>query len=105
MSPRTWTLLAAIALTSFATVAPAAAPTPMQLWRLDCGVIQEDDLNLFSDTYAYVGQSRQLTASCYLIKHGERYMLWDTGVSTDALGRPLQGQGATGESLSKSLPS
>lgn len=104
MSPKCLTLLAATALFSFATVAPAAAPAAVKLWRLDCGSIQEDDLNLFSDTYAYLGKSKQLTAACYLIKHGETYMLWDTGLSTEALGKPLQGPGATGESLSKSLP-
>jgi N-acyl homoserine lactone hydrolase len=104
MSPRTSTLLAATALLVGAAVAQAATPVAMQLWRLDCGVIQENDLNLYSDTYAYVGKSKQLTAGCYLIKHGETYLLWDTGLSTEALGKPLQGPGATGESLSKSLP-
>lgn len=104
MSPKPLTSLAA-ALVLFATVAPAAPPAAMQLWRLDCGVIQEDNLNLYSDTYAYVGKSKQLTAGCYLIKHDEKYMLWDTGLSTEALDKPLRGPGATGESLSKSLPS
>jgi N-acyl homoserine lactone hydrolase len=52
----------------------------MRLWRLDCGAIQEPDLNIYSDTDAYIGQSRRLTVSCYLIKHGDTYMLWDTGL-------------------------
>lgn len=104
MRPSTLTILAAAVLCLLATAAPAAAPAAMQLRRLDCGVIQEDDLNLYSDTYAYVGKSKLLTASCYLIKHGDTYMLWDTGLSTEALGKPLRGPGATGESLSKSLP-
>jgi glyoxylase-like metal-dependent hydrolase (beta-lactamase superfamily II) len=103
MNPRSLTFLAA-ALFLAATATPAASPAPLKLWRLDCGKIQEDDLNLYSDTYAYVGRSKQLTAACYLIKHGETYMLWDTGLSTDALGKPLRGPGATGESLTKSLP-
>ncbi|WP_129644322.1 N-acyl homoserine lactonase family protein [Peristeroidobacter agariperforans] len=103
MNPRSLTLLA-IAVFLVATGTPAASPAPVKLWRLDCGAIQEDDLNLFSDTYAYLGKSKQLTAACYLIKHGETYMLWDTGLSIEALGKPLQGAGATGESLSKSLP-
>ena len=83
MNPRSLLFLAS-ALLLAATATPAAAPAPVKLWRLDCGLIQEDDLNLFSDTYAYVGKSKQLTAGCYLIKHGETYMLWDTGL-TDAL--------------------
>ncbi|WP_161830466.1 N-acyl homoserine lactonase family protein [Steroidobacter agaridevorans] len=103
MNPRSLTFLA-VTLFLVAAVTPAASPSPVKLWRLDCGVIQEDDLNLFSDTYAYVGKSKQLSAACYLIKHGETYMLWDTGVSTEALGKPLRGPGATGESLTRSLP-
>lgn len=104
MSMQALTLLVSAALFLLSTTAPAAAtPTEIKLWRLDCGVIQEDDLNLYSDTYAYVGKSKQLTAGCYLIKHNDTYMLWDTGLSTDAIGKPLQGPGATGESLSKSL--
>ena len=106
MTTRALTLLASTAffLLSTTTTTSAATPPPaIKLWRLDCGLIQEDDLNLFSDTYAYVGKSKQLTAGCYLIKHGDTYMLWDTGLSTEAIGKPLQGPGATGESLSKSL--
>lgn len=105
MTARTLPLLATLAICIVSSTATSAAPPEaLKLWRLDCGVIQEDDLNLYSDTYAYVGKSKQLTAGCYLIKHGETYMLWDTGLSTDALGKPLKGPGATGESLSKSLP-
>lgn len=103
MIARNISFLAALTLLVTATAATPAPPA-VNLWRLDCGLIQEDDLNLFSDTYAYVGKSKQLTVSCYLIKHGETYMLWDTGVSTAAIGKPLQGPGATGETLSKSLP-
>jgi glyoxylase-like metal-dependent hydrolase (beta-lactamase superfamily II) len=38
----------------------------------------------FSDTYAYPGMKLQLVYSCYLIKHGEDYMIWDTGFGADA---------------------
>ena len=96
-------LLPISALLFLSATTHAAATSEVKLWRLDCGVIQENDLNLYSDTYAYVGQSKQLTAGCYLIQHGDTYMLWDTGLSTDAIKRPLQGPGATGESLSASL--
>ena len=33
----------------------------------------------FSDTYSYSGLKVQLTFSCYLIRHGDDYMIWDTG--------------------------
>lgn len=101
---KTFTLLASLTLFLSTTAGMAAAPPGLKLWRLDCGAILESDLNLFSDTYAYVGKSKELTAACYLIKHGDTYMLWDTGLATEALGKPLQGPGATGESLNRTLP-
>jgi hypothetical protein len=65
-----------------ALAAPAAAQAPeFKLWRLDCGSIDVSDFDVFSDTYLYPGRPKHLTASCYLIKHGEQYMLWDTGVA------------------------
>lgn len=70
---------------------PALADTPdLELWRLDCGSIQVNDLNFFSDSYAYPGQSRTLTASCYLIRHGQDYMIWDTGMPLAMLDAPAQ---------------
>lgn len=91
MTKQALTLFSSALLLLLSAATPAAAPVSLKLWRLDCGVIQEDDLNLFSDTYAYVGKSTQLTAGCYLIKHNDTYMLWDTGLSTEAIGKPLQG--------------
>ena len=64
-----------------ASATHAVTPTaPISLWRLDCGKISAFDLDEFSDTRAYVGQHKDLTASCYLIRHGDTYMLWDTGL-------------------------
>lgn len=82
----------------------AAVPAPsLRLWRLDCGAIQVNDLNVFSDTYAYVGQSKRLTASCYLIKHNDTYMLWDTGFPESSLGASLQAPGDMAASLSRTI--
>jgi glyoxylase-like metal-dependent hydrolase (beta-lactamase superfamily II) len=92
------------ALASVAEAAPAPANAPVKLWRLDCGEIQVDDLNEYSDTFAYPGQSKRFTVSCYLIQHGSSYMLWDTGLAQEDLGRPMQGPNATGETLAKLLP-
>lgn len=62
-----------------AQTAPAAAGP--EIWRLDCGEIQVTNLNVFSDAYLYEGQQKRLVASCYLIRRGDRYLLWDTGLS------------------------
>ena len=62
---------------------PASAQTPeVTLTRLDCGsdaAASPRDIGRFSDTFAYQGQKRQFTFSCYVIKHGDDYMVWDTG--------------------------
>src|SRR3984885_3547824 len=83
-----------------AMAAPAAY---LRLWRLDCGTIQVSDLNECSATFAYTGQTKRLIGSCYLIKHGDTYMLWDTGLPEADLGLPLQGPGSTGDSLSRTI--
>ena len=75
--------LLAIGLCSGALVAlPASAQTTPEvtLTRLDCGTdAAPRDVDRFSDTFAYKGQKRPFTFSCYLIKHGDEYMVWDTG--------------------------
>lgn len=63
-----------------------AASVDLEMWRLDCGSIQVNDLNQFSDTQAYTGKTYTLTDSCYLIRHGEDYLLWDTGLPESLLG-------------------
>lgn len=66
-------LLAGLAL-------PAAA-ADMSLARFDCGTPQAPTPvnQRFSDTFAYGDLKIQFVFSCYLIKHGDEYMLWDTG--------------------------
>src|ERR687890_1142822 len=63
----------------------AAAPAQISLWRLDCGefVIKQYGA-FFSDTFQYPPGPKAIVGSCYLIRHGDKYMLWDTGL-TDAL--------------------
>ncbi len=63
--------------------APAAAQSApvVTLTRLECGTnaAPTDVGARFSDTYAYNGLKVQLTYSCYLIRHGDDYLVWDTG--------------------------
>lgn len=54
------------------------------LARLDCGnEPQPVSVASFSDTFAYPDLKLPLTYSCYLIRHGDRYMIWDTGNALD----------------------
>jgi glyoxylase-like metal-dependent hydrolase (beta-lactamase superfamily II) len=84
---KTWLKLAAVALLGAPALARAAPPADMALWRLDCGSVLVTDLDVFSDTFAYVGQKKRLTDSCYLIRHGGQYLLWDTGFPAGLAGR------------------
>jgi N-acyl homoserine lactone hydrolase len=80
---RTLSLLAAgICLNAMATLSVLAQGTPeVTLTRLDCGTPNPptDVSQRFTDTYAYSGVKIQLVYSCYLVKHGDDYMVWDTG--------------------------
>ena len=64
-----------------AASASAQTPPAITLSRLQCGTnaAPTDVGARFSDTYAYSDLKVQLTFSCYLIKHGDDYLIWDTG--------------------------
>ena len=64
-----------------AAFAFAQAPAPeVTLTRLDCGTSAPPaDVGRFSDIFGHRGLVLQLVYSCYLIKHGDDYMVWDTG--------------------------
>ena len=59
--------------------AGALAQAPeVTLARLDCGN-GSNDPRRFSDTFAYTEAKMPFTFSCYVVKHGGDYMVWDTG--------------------------
>ncbi|AMN42391.1 N-acyl homoserine lactonase family protein [Rhodoplanes sp. Z2-YC6860] len=76
---RILTLLAACAGTL--TLAASAQAADMSLGRLDCGTPQAPIAvnQRFSDTYAFPDLKLQFVYSCYIVKHGDEYLLWDTG--------------------------
>jgi glyoxylase-like metal-dependent hydrolase (beta-lactamase superfamily II) len=78
------------AVSAFAQGAPAAAPE-VTLSRLECGTQTTRDVGArtgpglrFSDTYDFEGLKVQVVYSCYLIKHGDDYMVWDAGFAKGA---------------------
>ena len=74
----------------FAAPAVLAQAAPdVELWRLDCGDFQISDFAEFSDTHRYDGKPYTLVDSCYLIRHGSDYLLWDTGISGDTVGKKV----------------
>src|ERR1044071_5764163 len=88
MMHRVFTLLAAAACAAGGLAAWAQAPQApdMSLTRLDCGTPQAPTAvnQRFSGTFSYGDKKVQFVYSCYVIKHGDDYMLWDTGHSMSA---------------------
>jgi N-acyl homoserine lactone hydrolase len=79
---RILTLLAAGACAgAFAGLPASVQAADMALTRFECGTPQAPTPvnQRFSDTYAYGDLKLQFVYSCYLIKHGDEYLLWDTG--------------------------
>ena len=88
-------LTALAALTAFQSP-PPAAPAPLSLWRLDCGEFEIKQYGaFFSDTFQYPPGPKDIVGSCYLIRHGDRYMLWDTGLTDALVGSPMSNAAQT----------
>ncbi len=94
-------MAAFLSLTSTASLAQQAqqARPQIQIWRLDCGTIEISNLDVFSDAFLYVGQKRSMTDSCYLIRHGENYLLWDAGLPGELAGKTVPPSGPFAMSL------
>ena len=76
------------AITLFISVAANAGEQPaVEMWRLDCGTIEIGSLDDYSDSFLYPDRSMTFTDSCYLIRSGDRYMLWDTGLPGALVGK------------------
>lgn len=89
-----------LALTGFQAPTPPAPTAPLSLWRLDCGEFVINDFNaFFSDTWQYKPGPKRIVDSCYLIRHGNKYMLWDAGLPGELVGNP---QSSPAQSMSLS---
>src|SRR5579871_1064429 len=58
-----------------------------RLYRLDCGHSLANDESVWTPGQN-VGRSIEFSSTCWLIKHGREWMLWDTGVPESALNDP-----------------
>ena len=67
---------------AFVTPVALAQAPEVTLTRLDCGTAAKPVAvaERFTDTYAYKPDlNLPFTYSCYVVKHGSDYMVWDTG--------------------------
>jgi glyoxylase-like metal-dependent hydrolase (beta-lactamase superfamily II) len=87
-----WSILAGAILVVASVAsgqAPSVPPPQVKLWRLDCGLFDIDDLE---------GKGRVLMpVSCYLVRHGDQFVLFDAGLDS-ALA--VQSQRQNGQTLS-----
>lgn len=69
----------------------------LSLTRLDCGAIHVNDMDksFGGGAKVYPPGSYELTDSCYLIRHGDKAMIWDTGFPEDLIGHPFVDPGQT----------
>ena len=87
MSNTKW-LRASPVLGLLGVLALPAQSAEVALSRLDCGgAPAPHSVAAFSDTFAYPDLQLQLVYSCYLVRHGDRYMVWDTGQPADGSAR------------------
>lgn len=96
-------ILAVSTAVTFAAPAVAQSAPDIEMWRLDCGKIELGDAGPFSDTNLYDGQKRTLTDSCYLIRNGTRYLLWDAGFPAALKGKS-ETEWVFTASLSQTIP-
>jgi glyoxylase-like metal-dependent hydrolase (beta-lactamase superfamily II) len=85
-------VLTVVAAALLASTAPAQTPgvADVEMWRLDCGELMMKRYGAwFSDTFQYPAGAKKLVASCYLIRHGSDYMMWDLGLDAGLIGSPV----------------
>jgi glyoxylase-like metal-dependent hydrolase (beta-lactamase superfamily II) len=89
-------ILAAAAFLGLGGMQAPKAEAPLSLWRLDCGEFEIKQYGaFFSDTFQYPAGPKDIVASCYLIRHGDRFMLWDTGLTDALIGRGFSNEQQT----------
>jgi glyoxylase-like metal-dependent hydrolase (beta-lactamase superfamily II) len=78
---------AAVAVVTLAGAAAAQSPAALRLYILNCGEGQAGDVSRWSPG-VNEGQHMDFVDSCYLIRHGKDWFLWDTGVPETVAAMP-----------------
>ena len=66
---------------------PIKAGVAEKLFRLDCGRSLANDESVWTPG-ENVGRDIEFSSTCWLIKHGREWLLWDTGVPESSLNDP-----------------
>jgi len=68
---------------------PALADATVdRMYVLECGQTRTPDVSANWSPGVDVGQARDFSDNCYLIRHGDRWLLWDTGLSDEIAAKP-----------------
>jgi N-acyl homoserine lactone hydrolase len=66
---------------SFVVLATASAAAPaLRLYTLDCGHLSLPDMGMFDDGGSSDGKPGEMAVPCFLIRHPQGDLLWDTGL-------------------------
>jgi N-acyl homoserine lactone hydrolase len=66
---------------------PVKAGVAEKLYRLDCAHSLANDESVWTPG-ENVGRDIEFSSTCWLIKHGNQWLLWDTGVPESTLNDP-----------------
>jgi glyoxylase-like metal-dependent hydrolase (beta-lactamase superfamily II) len=81
-------LLLGAAVAGGADTAAAASATVDRMYVLECGESMTKDVSANWSPGVDVGVAREFSDNCYLIQHGDRLLLWDSGMSDAIAAKP-----------------
>jgi glyoxylase-like metal-dependent hydrolase (beta-lactamase superfamily II) len=83
------------ALAGACLMVSAASAGVERMYVLDCGFSRTGDVSANWTPGVHQGEPREFSDHCYLIRHGEHWLLWDTGMA-DAIAAKPEGVSAAG---------
>ncbi len=69
------------------------AVSALEMYMLDCGLIEISDIDAFSSEGDYAGQTDAFADTCWLLRHPDGTLLWDLGLPTGMKGAGEQTNG------------
>ena len=80
-------MLSSLLLASAACAEGGPTGTADRMYVLECGQSKTNDVSNWSPG-VNVGVAWEFSDNCYLIKHGDSFFLWDSGMSDSIVAKP-----------------
>jgi N-acyl homoserine lactone hydrolase len=100
MSALRWVLVVISVAIPLGSAHPAPPASVDRLYVMTCGESRTEDVSWWSPG-VNVGQPRVFSNNCYLIRHANAWMLWDTGNSDEIAAHPEGVSAARGRLLAR----